>query len=138
MIAEASGADAPASLSNCTEYWVCSLTQAYNKVSALTARSTIIGWPFSHERLWRGGFVDPSANALLQQRETDVRSLYTTTDLAQAQALIRQYSIGYIYVGPLERATYPAAGLAKFDRFLGRMYDKAGVIVFRVPPGAIR
>lgn len=137
VIAEAGGADAPPSLSNCTEYWVCSLTQAYNKVSALTARSTIVGWPNSHESLWRGGFVDPSAYALLQQRKTDVRSLYTITDLAQAQALIRQYGVGYIYVGPVERATYPAAGIAKFDRFLGRMYDKAGVIVFRVPPSAI-
>jgi len=138
VIAEAGGADAPASLSNCNEYWVCSLTQAYNKVSALTARSTIVGWPFSHESLWRGGFVDPSANALLNQRKLDVGTLYKTTDLAQAQALIRQYSVGYIYVGPVERATYPAAGIAKFDRFLGRMYDKAGVIIFRVPPSAIR
>jgi len=138
LIAEAGGADAPASLSNCNEYWVCSLTQAYNKVSALTARSTIVGWPFSHEGLWRGSFVDVSAKALLDQRKLDVRTLYTTTDLAQAQALIRQYGVGYIYVGPVERATYPAAGIAKFDRFLGRMYDKAGVIVFRVPPGAIR
>ena len=138
VIAEAGGADAPPSLSNCTEYWVCSLTQAYNKVSALTGRSTIVGWPFSHESLWRGGFVDPSANALLNQRKLDVGTLYKTTDLAQAQALIRQYGVGYIYVGPVERATYPAEGLAKFDRFLGRMYDKAGVIVFRVPPAVIR
>jgi len=138
VIVEAGGADVPPSLSSCNEYWVCSLTQAYNKVSALTARSTIIGWPYSHEGLWRGGFVDASASALLKQREGDVGSLYKTTDLAQAQALIRQYGVGYIYVGPVERATYPAAGLAKFDRFLGRMYDKAGVIIFRVPPSAIR
>jgi len=44
----------------------------------------------------------------------DVRTIYETTDPVRAAALLRRYYVDLVFVGPLERRTYPAAGLAKF------------------------
>jgi YYY domain-containing protein len=135
VIAEASGTDAPSNLSSCGEYWVCPPTQSYNKVSALTGRPTILGWPGSHESLWRGAATDSSAAALLAQRERDIHTLFTATSAAQASAILRKYDVRYVYVGPVERATYggaPGARLANFARFLRVAYANGDVTIYSV------
>jgi uncharacterized membrane protein len=117
VIAEAYGPD----------YWGNDPASSANKMSALTGRPTVIGWPGSHEALWRGDFGTgadaQAAGTMIAQRESDVRDLYTSPDVQTAIGLIRKYRIAYVYVGPYERATYGATaagqqGLQKFNSFL--------------------
>ncbi len=73
------------------------------------AAPTVIGWA-GHEVQWQHD---------VGSRITDVETLYTTTDVAAAKALIDRYGIRYVVVGPIEQTTYGDAGLAKWDQ-LGR------------------
>jgi uncharacterized membrane protein len=65
-------------------------------------------------------------------RAADVKTLYTTTDTAQAQALIGRYGVGYVVVGPIERTDYGDAGLAKWDELGRRVYDREGTTVWEL------
>jgi uncharacterized membrane protein len=66
--------------------------------------------------------------------------MYETPRLEQALPLLRKYGVVYIYVGGLERAYYPAAGLNKFAEAPGdvleTVYQRGGVSIYRLkePP----
>ncbi|HVC79573.1 MAG TPA: DUF2298 domain-containing protein [Chloroflexota bacterium] len=126
------------------EYWTCPPPMTFDRISALTGRPTIIGWPGSHEALWHGAYGGGrdaiAAGQMLAQRESDVRTLYTTTDQAQAITILRRYKVEYVYVGPLERTAYtqylaaPAAALGKFAQFLHPVFTTQGAVLYQVPP----
>lgn len=73
----------------------------YQRISVTTGHATIIGWQ-DHQHLWRseGGFALPES---IPERQTDVTTLYTTTDAATAKAVIDKYDVDYVYVGVSER-----------------------------------
>jgi YYY domain-containing protein len=97
------------------------------RISAWTGVASVLGWP-GHEAQWgRNG-------RLLAERDGDVRTIYSTTSLTEAMALLQKYEVTYIVVGSVERATYPAAGLAKFDQGLVKVYSDGDASVFRMPP----
>jgi YYY domain-containing protein len=134
VVAEAFGSD----------YWVDGLERAGyspNQMSALAGRATIIGWPYSHEALWRGDYGGGSdaaaAGAMLSQREADVTTLYTTTSKQSALDIIRKYHVNYLYVGPFEQVTFGAnpASLAKFHAFLTVVLQRPTAVLYRVPAG---
>lgn len=117
----------------------------HNRVSAFTGLSTPLGWG-GHEQQWRGGSRE--LLAALGPRGADVNALYSTTDPEQAQAILDRYDIAYVYVGLFERqgyaaggigadcragGAYPAAGLAKFDALMERVYqsDRGLVTIYR-------
>jgi YYY domain-containing protein len=145
VIAEADGsALAGNTVFGCSiEYWTCPPPMTFSRISALTGRPTIIGWPGSHEALWHGAYGGGSdaiaAGQMLAQRESDVRTLYTTTDQAQAITILRRYKVSYVYVGPLERTAYtqylaaPPAALGKFARFLHPVFTTQGAVLYQVP-----
>lgn len=97
------------------------------RVSAFTGLPTLLGWG-GHQHQWRGTYDEPA------RREPDIERLYTTTSAAEALTLLDRYDIRYIYVGPVERARYPAAGLAKFDDLLELVYRVEGVTIYRYTP----
>lgn len=84
-----------------------------NRVAMYTGLPAIVGWDW-HQRQQRA--VLPGN--LVTDRINDVNTLYNTTDLALAEALLEKYSVGYVYVGALENAYYFPEGLAKFDRLV--------------------
>jgi YYY domain-containing protein len=145
VIAEADGSAmaGDAVIGSCIEYWVCDPSQAiFNRISALTGRPTLIGWPGSHEDLWRGVFgdsPDTTYSNLIHQREADVRTLYTTSDPSVAMAIIRRDGVRYVYVGPLEHSVYvdrmhnPPSVLTKFNRFLKPVFTQQGAVLYEVP-----
>jgi YYY domain-containing protein len=94
----------------------------HGRISTFTGRATVIGWA-GHEVQWDH---DPAGRA------EDVRTLYTTTDLAEARDLLARYGIDYVVVGPIERTTYGDAGLAKWDALGDRVFDRAGTTVWRL------
>jgi YYY domain-containing protein len=71
-------------------------------------------------------------------RDRDVQEIYSTLDSATALELLSRYHVGYVYVGPIERAAYGLGGMAKFDQLLGSYltlaYQNASVKIYRVSP----
>jgi len=100
------------------------------RVASYTGLPTLVG---AHQNEQRYG-------ELVGQRESEARELYTTTNVARAAALIAQHRISYIYVGQLERVTYPSQGLEKFETMRGQgtlelVYENPKVRIYRVKEG---
>jgi len=100
------------------------------RVSAHTGLPTLLGWA-GHEHQWRGHYDEQA------RREPDIETLYTSVDPDEVLTLLDRYDIRYVYVGPLERARYPAAGLAKFTEFMEVVYDTGTVTIYRRRPTLI-
>ncbi|GAB4526304.1 MAG: hypothetical protein Kow0063_00410 [Anaerolineae bacterium] len=95
-----------------------------SRVSALTGLPTVLGWDF-HEYQWRGSYDEPA------HRKPDVDILYNSVDPAQTLTLLDKYDITYVYVGPLERARYNPAGLAKFEQLMDVAYRQGEVTIYQ-------
>jgi uncharacterized membrane protein len=65
--------------------------------------------------------------------------LYHARDWAEAQTIISQYGIRYLYVGPLERDTYGAIQDAMFSTFMDVVYGSEEVTIYatRDPAGGL-
>ena len=103
-----------------------------NRVSIYTGLPTIVGWDW-HQRQQRGHIVGDQ----VRRRVEKVGEIYSTDDLARAKHLLCCFRVKYIYLGELERAVYPAHGLAKFERwakegFLQEVYRNPGVVIYEV------
>jgi YYY domain-containing protein len=97
----------------------------FARVSTRTGMPTVLGWP-GHEGQWRGGYTEVGS------RETDIKTIYTSTDWILVSSLIERYNIRYIYFGPLEISTYKADG-ALFAVNLPLVYQNNGVSIYEVP-----
>ena len=73
---------------------------SYGRISEYTGLPTVINWP-DHESQWGRTGAD------MGTRQDDIKTLYSTPDWQTALAIINQYDIQYIYIGDLERSTYP-------------------------------
>jgi uncharacterized membrane protein len=101
-----------------------------SRVSIYTGFPTVIGWDW-HQKQQRS--VLPGQ--LIDRRLENVRTLFNTTDLAQAAALLEQLKVDFVYVGQLERYYYDPNGLAKFDQPDGPwalVYQNQGVNIYQV------
>lgn len=103
-----------------------------SRISIYTGLPTIIGWDW-HQTQQRFGFRDQ-----VEERMQDLTRLYSDPRPEQALPLLSKYNVGLVYVGQLERAMYPEAGLRKFDEMVVRgelelVYDAEGVRIYRVP-----
>ncbi len=73
---------------------------------------------------------------LIGSRHRDADNIYKMTDATETIKLLAKYAVDYVYVGPFERAVYPAQALDKFDAMMGQelelIYDVDGVRIYRV------
>jgi uncharacterized membrane protein len=60
-----------------------------------------------------------------------VKEIYTTRDTLETLTLLNKYDISYVYVGPAERARFPAAGLQKFDTLMDVAFQQGSVTIYR-------
>lgn len=97
----------------------------YARVSAHTGFPAVLGWTF-HEFQWRGT-TDPQGS-----READIRRLYETRDWIDGQAIINNYKIRYIYIGPMEWSTYQVFD-PKFEALMDLVYQNQDVMIYEVP-----
>ncbi|HEU5250313.1 MAG TPA: DUF2298 domain-containing protein, partial [Thermoanaerobaculia bacterium] len=105
--------------------------QDFSRISMNTGLPTVLGW--EHHVKQRGN-PEPE---VVERREA-VRRIYSASDAAGVERLLRRYHVGYVYVGWLERKTYPPAGLRKFDtaRDLFELaYENREAKVYRVVGG---
>src|SRR5262249_28919969 len=74
----------------------------------------------------------------IEERKKAVEQIYAAPGLGAADSLLRRYHVGYVYVGWLEKKTYPAAGLKKFDSAKGLLepaYENRESKIYRVVGG---
>ena len=101
-----------------------------SRISIYTGLPTVLGWDW-HQKQQRGIY-----QAQVDQRATDVKTMYTDPSLEKRVALLKEYRVKYIYVGELERAYYSQASLDRFEDmvgdFLDVVYDHDRVRIYRV------
>ena len=97
----------------------------YARISAHSGQPALLGWP-GHESQWRGGAEE------MGSRQADIQRLYTTPSWSEAETILWQYDIRYIYVGQLEMMTYDVS-LAKFEEHLPLAFRQGDVSIYQVP-----
>ncbi len=108
------------------------LTDLYRwggRVSINTGLPAVIGWDW-HQRQQRVNY----AWAVTERRQ-QVDSFYRTGSITEAVQLLDRFDVRYVYIGELERITYPASGLDKFSRMeafgLRPVYSEGSVTIYK-------
>jgi uncharacterized membrane protein len=99
------------------------------RIAEYTGLPAVLGWRW-HQVQQRGTY-----GPMVDQRLRDVQLMFNDPSPARVVPLLRKYQVRYVYVGDLERAYYPAAGLAKFDQMtdvLRPVYQQDGVTIYEV------
>ncbi|MCC6568532.1 MAG: hypothetical protein IT315_04785 [Anaerolineales bacterium] len=97
---------------------------SYGRIANYTGLPTILGWD-NHEGQWR-------ERSLQGNRHQDIETLYTTPDGLTTQDIVAKYNIRYIYVGGLERSTYPVDE-GKFHSLFKIVFQQGNVTIYEVP-----
>lgn len=92
----------------------------FSRVSSLSGVPSVLGMPF-HEIVWRGDAADE-----VTARMNDVRTMYE--DPVRAPALLAQYHVTHLYVGPSERERYAV----NLPDGLMPVFEGDGVVVYQV------
>jgi YYY domain-containing protein len=106
--------------------------QDFSRVSMLTGMPTVLGW--EHHVKQRG---NPEGE--IRARRADVARIFSSSNPQSVSDALRKYHVGYVYVGPIERRTYPADGLRKFSTapdLFQVAYENPDVKIYRVVGGA--
>lgn len=140
----------------------------WSRVSAFTGMPTLLGW-IGHEAQWRGGKAPARSDTfdcirlMIKYRLRDaspdfdptkptpqkeepgcrfalVDYLYNTPDAQQAEKILREIGVKYVYVGLLEQnlnsgrapqpKIYAPEGLQKFSQFMTPIYQQDGVVIY--------
>ncbi len=97
----------------------------FARVSTYSGLPTVLGW-INHEGQWRGGSIE------MGSRADDISQLYSTSNWSDADIILQRYNIHYVYIGPLERSTYPV-NEEKFAENLSEIYRQGQVVIYEVP-----
>ena len=97
----------------------------FARIATYSGQPTVLGWP-GHESQWRGGYAE------MGSRNDDIRRLYETANWNEANSILAQYGIHYVYIGSLESTTY-ALNEQKFGRNLAEVYRQGQVVIYEVP-----
>jgi len=102
-------------------------SEGAGRVSMATGNPTLLGWDF-HEMQWRGKAYQELASG----RPDAITQIYRTASPEELPGLLHKWGIDYVYLGALEREKYKVsdAALPRFDRFLNRVYDADGVVIY--------
>jgi len=97
----------------------------YARVATHSGQPTVLGWP-GHESQWRGGSRE------MGSREGDIELIYRTNNWGTAKIYLDLYEIRYVFMGGLERNTYPV-NEEKFKQFLEPVFSQGQVTIYEVP-----
>jgi YYY domain-containing protein len=97
----------------------------YARISTYTGLQTVLGWT-GHEAQWRGSYAPQGS------RRDDITKLYSTTRWEEAQSIIDQYQIRYIFIGNIERISMSVKE-EKFKIHLKPVFQQGGVVIYEVP-----
>jgi YYY domain-containing protein len=110
-----------------------------SRMSAFTGRPTLLGYRY-HETQQRP--VPPLGEAI-ELRRQNVAAIYESPDAGRAIDILRHYHARFLVVGALERAAYPAVGLAKFGALVASgdlqvAYASGADVIYGVPDQPVR
>jgi len=100
----------------------------FTRIAMNTGLPTVLGWDFHVSQ--RG-----SAWNDIEMRKRDIKAMYTTSDLGLLRMLLLRYGVRYVVLGKLERETYKAPGLDKFERsggMLSAVFRAGETAIYRV------
>lgn len=106
----------------------------YGRIAIFTGLPSVINWP-GHELQWRINWFNGNkgANGVdFSHRATDVNRIYTDPSSQEVLALLAQYNVQYLYVGPLEQSSYVGTNLQRFQNFMQIVYQQDGVTIYKV------
>jgi uncharacterized membrane protein len=82
------------------------------RIAMFTGLPTVMGWD-NHQRQQRSLAPMPQ---MVNQRTANVNAFFTTTNIRDAERILRHYGVEYVILGAYEQSRYrDAGGLAKFD-----------------------
>ena len=73
----------------------------FNRISTMTGRPTLLGWD-GHESQWRGS----AYGTMVALRPETLQAIYSSASTQEITALLQEWDIAYVYVGPSEREQY--------------------------------
>ena len=95
------------------------------RVASATGRPTVLGWE-GHEQQWR------TNHSLLEERQDDIREIYTTTDPSAAKILISKYGIDYVVISKSELEIYGTKGKEKFKEFGSVVFEGTDLLMYKL------
>lgn len=98
----------------------------FARISTHSGLPTVLGWP-GHESQWG------RTGEQLGSRQNDIERLYTSRNWEEAQSILDQYNIRYIYIGGLERSTYQIEE-TKFSDVLRVVFQSGRVVIYEYSP----
>ena len=97
----------------------------YGRYSGFSGVPSVLGWT-GHERQWRGG------DAGWSERESNVRRIYESSDVAEVRSLIDRYGVTHLVLSNLEREKYTEIDASKFAQIGSLAYSNASVEIYDV------
>jgi YYY domain-containing protein len=97
----------------------------FARIATLTGLPDVINWP-GHEGQWRGGGKE------MGNRMADIELLYQTKDWTEAEKILQQYHVRYVYLGALEKSTYHIQ-VPKFEEHLKAAFSSGTETIYEVP-----
>ncbi len=105
-----------------------SYNSATNRISAVTGRSTLLGWE-GHESQWRG----EAYGEMAQGRGEALEGIYRSGSPAEIAQLVERWGIDYVYVGPVERSQYEITPRAeeRLSAAMDLVFEDGNVRIYR-------
>jgi uncharacterized membrane protein/Flp pilus assembly protein TadD len=119
------------------------------RIAAFTGLPTLLGWEHQQRRQrsvtntiqWYQFNLELTRTldrqSVIEKRKDAIGDIYNSTNIEETLRLLKQYAVEYVYIGGLERAIYPAAGLATFEQMaqqgsLQRVFRVGETAIYRV------
>jgi YYY domain-containing protein len=99
-----------------------------NRISAMTGRATLLGWD-QHEAQWRG----EAYGRMAQGRAEAIEKVYRTGSPDEIAAVLAEWSIDYVFVGPAEIENYGITSfrLDEMGAGMDTVFSRGQVRIFR-------
>jgi len=88
----------------------------------------VLGWDYHV-------FQRAQTHADIERRKADIKLIYTSDNKEQVRAALQRYHVALMFIGPLERRTYPAINmeqLKSWNDLLTPVYENSAVTIFAV------
>jgi len=104
----------------------------FSRISTNTGLPAILGW-YNHQQVWRKD-KEGKIFQILNERNSDIKKIYTSTSIEEAHKILDKYDATYVYLGQLEKETYPGTGLDKFaSSGWNTAFTMGGTSIYEVP-----
>ncbi|MDR3643030.1 MAG: DUF2298 domain-containing protein [Candidatus Doudnabacteria bacterium] len=121
--------------------------QYFGRISVFTGMIDPINW-YAHEWTWRfayppgitnwheavGKSIDTGYGAIAAVGD-DVKKMYESADSGETQSLLKKYNVQFVYIGDLERTTYPDLNEAKFQSLGQVVFSYENSELFKINGG---